>query len=188
MRQPGIVVWLTGLSAAGKTTISDVVFAELTSRDIAVEQLDGDKVRQYLSPTLTYTPADREENVTRISHLAVLLAKHGVVVLVSAISPFRKGRDEARERSGVFLEVYVKAPLALCEQRDCKGLYKKRRLGLVTDFTGIDHAYEEPEAPEVICYTDRELVAESAARVLKAIDAVLQSAADLSPMLNSRSC
>jgi adenylylsulfate kinase len=171
MRVPGrrgLTIWLTGLSGSGKTTISDGVAAELFSRGLKVEVLDGDVVRKHLCKDLGFSKRDRDENVRRIAFIAQLLTRNGVVVLVSAISPYRAARDEARRAIGDFVEVYVDASLAVCELRDPKGLYKKARTGEIRGFTGIDDPYEPPLHPDVVCNTDRETVAQSASKVVEA--------------------
>ena len=125
----GVTVWFTGLSGAGKTTISKEVAQELQKRGYKVEILDGDVVRQNLTKGLGFSKEDRDENIRRIGFVAHLLTRNGLVVLISAISPYREIREEVRSRIGDFVEVYVNAPLAVCEQRDVKGLYKKARSG-----------------------------------------------------------
>jgi adenylyl-sulfate kinase len=167
--QPGLTVWLTGLSGAGKTTIARQVQDQLCGR-CAVETLDGDIVRTYLSKDLGYSKDDRNENVRRLGFVARLLSENGIVVLVTAISPYREIRDEMRRSIGPFVEVYVNAPIATCEQRDVKGLYKKARAGEIRLFTGIDDPYEPPLAPEVECQTDRESIGTSAHKVLAVIE------------------
>ena len=150
----GVTVWFTGLSGAGKTTISEAVEKTLRSHGYKVEPLDGDIVRQNLTKGLGFSKADRDENIRRIGFVAQLLSRNGVVVLVSAISPYREIRDEVRGRIGDFVEVFVNAPLETCEERDIKGLYKKARAGEIKGFTGIDDPYEAPLKPEVECRTD----------------------------------
>jgi adenylylsulfate kinase len=166
----GITVWFTGLSGAGKTTISEAVEKALRGRGYRVESLDGDIVRQNLTKGLGFSKEDRDENIRRIGFVAHLLSRNGVVVLVSAISPYREIRDEVRGRIGSFVEVFVNAPLATCEQRDVKGLYKKARAGIIKGFTGIDDPYEAPMKPEVECRTDIESIEESAAKVLRVLE------------------
>ena len=173
----GVTVWFTGLSAAGKTTINEAVAKELWAQGRRVESLDGDLVRQHLCKGLGYTKQDRDENIRRIGFAAELLTRDGAIVLASAISPYREIRDEVRRRIGRFIEVYVNAPLEVCEQRDIKGLYKKARAGLIAQFTGISDPYEPPLDPEVECRTDLETVSESAAKVLRALDQLFPYAA-----------
>src|SRR5512140_3793546 len=171
--QRGLTVWFTGLSGAGKTTLSQALERRLAARGYSVESLDGDVVRQRLSKGLGFSKADRDENIRRIGFVAELLTRHGVVVLVSAISPYREIRDEVRRQIGRFVEVYVNAPLEICEQRDQKGLYKRARAGELRGFTGIDDPYEPPLNPEVECHTELETVEESAAKVWRAVQAAL---------------
>lgn len=162
----GVTVWLTGLSGAGKTTIARALEEELRARGRRVEVLDGDVIRQNLTRGLGFSKEDRDENIRRIGFVAHLLTRNGVIVLVAAISPYREVREEVRRRIGDFVEVYVNAPLEVCEQRDVKGLYRRARAGEISHFTGIDDPYEPPPAPEVECRTDRETVEESVRKVL----------------------
>ena len=177
-REPGLTVWFTGLSGAGKTTLSRAVHRELVARGHRIECLDGDIVRQYLSKGLGFSKEDRDENIRRIGYIADLLTRHGVVVLVSAISPYRAARDEVRHRIGNFLEIYVHAPLEVCETRDVKGLYRRARAGEISHLSGVDDPYEPPLAPDVECHTDKESVDESAAKVLDIIERTLASSRD----------
>lgn len=169
----GFTVWFTGLSGAGKTTINRALEKKLRSFQgdeygtlkYKVEVLDGDIIRQNLSKGLGFSKEDRDENIRRIAFVANLLSRNGVIVLVSAISPYRKIREEVRQRIENFVEVYVNSPLEICEQRDVKGLYRKARNGEIKHFTGIDDPYEPPLNPEVECTTDRETVEESVEKV-----------------------
>ena len=163
----GMTVWFTGLSGAGKTTIAQAVGEDLRRRGWSVELLDGDAVRQYLSRGLSFSKEDREENIRRIGFVAKLLTRNGVIVLISAIAPYRQVREEVRRDIEDFVEVYVNAPLEVCERRDVKGLYQKARRGEIKHFTGIDDPYESPLDPQVECRTAEESVAESAAKVLR---------------------
>ena len=163
-------MWLTGLSSAGKTTLSRAVSERLWARGHRVELLDGDEVREHLSRGLGFSKEDRNENVRRIGFVAEMLARHGVIAIVAAISPYREARDELRSRSSNFLEVYVNASLKVCEQRDVKGLYRKARSGEIPHFTGIDDPYEPPLGPDVECRTDRETIVESAEKIVDAIE------------------
>jgi len=166
----GLTVWFTGLSSAGKTTLSRAVRERLCAAGRRVELIDGDVIRQYLCKDLGYSKADRDENIRRIGFVAELLTRHGVIVLVAAISPYRALRDEMREKIGNFLEIYVHAPLEICERRDLKGIYKRARLGELHGVTGIDDPYEAPHAADVECRTDLETLAESTAKVLSAVE------------------
>ena len=168
-----LTIWLTGLSSAGKSTIAQAVCEGLRARGHKVEWLDGDAVRQRLCRGLGFSKQDRDENIRRIGFVAELLTRHGVLTVVSAISPYRDVRGEVRSRIGDFLEVYVNAPLDVCEHRDLKGIYRRARSGAMSHVTGLDDPYEPPLAPEVECRTDRETPAESAAKVLAAVDARL---------------
>jgi adenylylsulfate kinase len=167
---PGLTVWLTGLSSAGKTTITQALGQTLRERGYKVEWLDGDVVRLQLSKDLGFSKQDRDENIRRIGALAGQLTESGAIVLVSAISPYRAARDEVRRRIGAFLEVWVHAPLAVCEQRDIKGIYRRARAGEIHNVTGVDDPYEHPTAPDVECRTDWETLEESTAKVLEAIE------------------
>jgi len=166
----GLTVWFTGLSSAGKSTISSAVYENLRAKGLRVELLDGDVVRQHLSKGLGFSKADRDENIRRIGFLADRLTRNGAIVLVAAISPYRAIRDEMRERIGNFLEVYVNAPLEVVEQRDVKGIYRRGRAGELHGVTGLDDPYEPPLTPDVECHTDRETLEESVAKVMTAVD------------------
>ncbi len=168
--RPGLTIWFTGLSSAGKTTLSRAVRERLCAAGRRVELLDGDIVRQHLCKDLGYSKADRDENIRRIGFVAEMLTRHGVIVLVAAISPYRALRDEMRQNIGNFLEIYVHAPLAICEQRDLKGIYKRARAGEIHGVTGIDDPYEAPTSADVECHTDLETLEESTAKVLAAVE------------------
>ncbi|WP_310483977.1 adenylyl-sulfate kinase [Chamaesiphon sp. VAR_48_metabat_403] len=169
-QQRGVTVWFTGLSGAGKTTIANAVDRELKIAAASVELLDGDELRQTLCRGLGFSAIDRIENMRRIGFVAHLLTKNGVIVLVSTISPYREIRQELRRKIGDFIEVYVNAPVAVCEWRDVKGLYEQARAGLIENFTGIDAAYEVPLQPDVECQTDRETIAQSTIKVLTKLE------------------
>ncbi len=170
MKQRGVTIWFTGLSGAGKTTISRAVAEELRSQGHQLEILDGDVVRQNLTKGLGFSKEDRDENIRRIGFVSHLLTRNGVIVLVSAISPYREIREEVRQRIGDFVEVYVNAPLAVCEGRDVKGLYQRARAGEIKGFTGIDDPYEHPLNPEIECRTDLEELEESVAKVFQKLE------------------
>lgn len=165
----GVTVWLTGLSGAGKSTIADAVCTELLLRGLHAQVLDADLLRKHLNRDLGFSKEDRDENVRRIGFVADLLTRHGVIVLVAAISPYRVARDQLRRRINNFIEVYVNAPLSVCEARDPKGLYKKARAGEIHNFTGIDDPYEEPLAPDLILNTHEQPSKTSADVVFEAI-------------------
>lgn len=166
MEQRGVTVWFTGLSGAGKTTICQAVEQALRLQNCKVEVLDGDIIRENLTKGLGFSKEDRDENIRRIGFVAHLLTRNGVIVLVSAISPYRAMREEVRQRIGNFVEVYVSTPLEVCEQRDVKGLYKRARAGQIKQFTGIDDPYEPPLSPEVECKTQQETIDQSVTKVL----------------------
>ena len=166
MEHRGVTVWFTGLSGAGKTTISQALAKRLKDAGCKLEILDGDIVRTNLTKGLGFSKEDRDENIRRIGFVSHLLTRNGVIVLVSAISPYREVRDEVRDRIGNFVEVFANAPLEECEKRDVKGLYKRARAGEIKGFTGIDDPYEAPENPEVECRTDLEELDESVEKVL----------------------
>ncbi len=170
----GMTIWFTGLSGAGKTTLNRAVYERLAQRRIRVESLDGDSVRRHLGRGLGFSKQDRDENIRRIGYVAGLLTRHGVMVLVSVISPYRSVRDEIRQDIGDFVEIFVNAPLETCEQRDVKGLYQKARCGEIKGFTGIDDPYEPPLDPEVECRTDRETIEESVGKIMSYLDARLK--------------
>ncbi len=165
----GCVVLFTGLSGAGKSTLAEAVGAKLLEAGRRVEILDGDMIRRELSKGLGFTHEDRIENLRRIGFVARLLARHGVYALVPAIAPYREIRGELRQCSPAFIEVYVNAPLSVCEFRDPKGLYARARSGQLEHFTGIDDPYEPPEAPDIQCRTDLETVEACTLQVFKKI-------------------
>ena len=169
-RTAGVTIWFTGLSSAGKTTLSRAVYKRLKEANLPVEILDGDEVRRNLCKDLGFSKEDRDENVRRIAYVAKLLTRNGVLVLVSAISPYRAARESARRSIRAFVEVFVNAPLAVCEERDTKGLYKKARAGLLEAFTGVNDPYEPPTEAEIECRTDREALEESVEKVLQGVE------------------
>jgi len=166
----GFTVWLTGYSGAGKTTISQQLQLRMLERNIASEILDGDIVRQNLCKDLGFSKEDRCTNILRIGFVAEMLSRHGVCVIVSAISPYRDTRNSIREKIANFVEVYVNCPIEVCESRDVKGLYKKARNGEMTNFTGISDAYEEPIDPEIICDTEAETIEESVNKIIAGLE------------------
>jgi adenylyl-sulfate kinase len=167
----GCVVWLTGPPSAGKSTLAARVGAELAGQGRRVECLDGDELRARLCRDLGFSRDDRDENVRRTAYLAGLLERHGVIVLVALISPYRAARDAARAAIPNFLEVYVRCSTEECIRRDVKGLYAKALAGDIPSFTGVSDPYEPPLHPDVLVETDRESVEESAARILDALSA-----------------
>ncbi len=169
LKQKGAVLWFTGLSGSGKSTVANEVAYNLHSIGKLTYVLDGDNIRQGLNKNLGFSPEDRNENIRRISEVANLFADAGVIAITAFISPYRKYRNFCRELvgDGRFVEIFCRASLETCEKRDPKGLYKKAREGIIKDFTGINAPYEEPENPELIVDTDKETVEESAEKVMK---------------------
>jgi adenylyl-sulfate kinase len=163
----GFTLWFTGLSGAGKTTISKLIEEELRSRRHRLEILDGDVVRENLSKGLGFSKEDRDTNIRRIAFVADLLSRNGVPVITAAISPYRETRREARALMGDrFIEVYVNASVEVCAERDTKGLYAKAFSGEIKEFTGVSDPYEVPEHAEIIVDTENQEPDESAAQVL----------------------
>jgi adenylylsulfate kinase len=165
----GFTLWMTGLSGSGKSTITEVLIDEFEDRDLPLEVLDGDVVRENLSKGLGFSKEDRDTNITRIGFVADLLSRNGVPVITAAISPYRETRDNARklhEGKGRFVEVFVATSLEDCEERDTKGLYAKARSGEIKEFTGISDPYEEPENPELRIETADKTPEENAQEIL----------------------
>ena len=170
--QKACVLWFTGLSGAGKSTVANLVEKRLFAQGLRTYLLDGDNVRHGLSRDLGFTDADRVENIRRVAEVAKLMVDAGLIVLASFISPFRAERALARQlmEDGEFLEVYVSTPLAVAESRDPKGLYKKARAGLIKNFTGISSPYEPPETPDITVDTSRMTPEDAAAAILKVLE------------------
>src|SRR3954451_25179961 len=169
--EKGFTLWFTGLSGAGKTTISEIVERELRERGSKVEVLDGDVVRENLSKGLGFSKEDRDTNIRRIAFVADLLSRNGVPVITAAISPYAEIRDEARELMGErFIEVYVKASVDTCAERDVKGLYKKAFAGEIKEFTGVSDPYEVPESPDFVADTENETPEESSQKLLEYLE------------------
>lgn len=161
----GFTLWFTGLSGAGKSTISEQVFARLKESGARVELLDGDVVRTHLSKGLGFSKEDRDTNVRRIGFVCELLSRNGVIAIVAAISPYREVREEVRHAIGSFVEVYVHAPIEVLAERDVKGLYRKALAGEIPGFTGVSDPYEPPSDPEITVDSSKEKVDESVDRV-----------------------
>jgi len=168
----GAILWLTGLSGSGKSTIGHRVERMLVERGAFAYVLDGDNIRHGLNRDLGFSPADRVENIRRIGEVARLFADAGALVLSAFISPYREDRDRVRALMGPgeFVEVFVDTPLEICEARDPKGLYKKARAGEISSFTGLDAPYEAPEEPELHLQTAKMTVDEAAARVISYLE------------------
>lgn len=165
--QRPLTIWLTGLSGSGKSTIATSLEATLHQRGHACFVLDGDNVRHGLCSDLGFSSKDRSENIRRVAEVAALMNDAGLIVITAFISPFRADRASTRKIVGPerFMEVYLNAPLSVCESRDPKGLYKKARAGEISDFTGIDSPYEAPEMPDLVIQTDK-LTVESAVALI----------------------
>lgn len=172
MGQRGVTVWFTGLSGSGKSTVAVEVDRILTGRKAVCTILDGDNVRHGLNSDLGFSPEDRNENIRRIGEVAKLFSETGIINLTAFISPYRADRDRNRQIQGEgdFIEVFVDAPLDICEQRDPKGLYKKARAGIIPEFTGISAPYEAPEKAEILLNTGDQSVEESAGVVISYLE------------------
>jgi adenylylsulfate kinase len=169
----GVVIWFTGLSGAGKSTIAELVGRELEAGGAAVEYLDGDVVRTHLSKGLGFSKEDRDTNIERIGWVASRLTRNDAAVLVSAISPYEETRRKARElveEFGPFIEVYVEASVETCAERDVKGLYEKAFAGEIKEFTGVSDPYEAPSSPELVVNTEEDSPEKSAQRVLDKLE------------------
>jgi adenylylsulfate kinase len=166
------VVWFTGLPSSGKSTIASEVEHQLYNRGIRTYLLDGDNVRHGLNSNLGFSPEDREENIRRIGEVAKLFVDAGMITFVAFISPYRKDREKARKllEDGEFIEVYVKCPVEVCEQRDPKGLYQKAKQGEIKEFTGVSAPYEEPLDPEIVLETDKLAVEESVKKLMEFLE------------------
>ncbi len=164
----GCTIWFTGLSGSGKSTLANALDDALWQRGIRSYVLDGDNIRHGLNKDLGFSPEDRTENIRRIGEVAKLFTEAGIINTTAFISPYRSDRDRARgiQKDGDFIEVYVKASVEACEQRDTKGLYAKARAGQIKEFTGISAPYEEPESPEVVVDTEAQSVEESLGLIL----------------------
>ncbi|MBI2410356.1 MAG: adenylyl-sulfate kinase [Candidatus Kerfeldbacteria bacterium] len=169
LKQQGVILWFTGLSGSGKSTITVALEQALYQHGHASYRLDGDNIRHGLNKDLGFSPEDRTENIRRIGEVAKLMMDAGLVVMTSFISPYRADRDLARSlvAPGEFLEIYVKCSLEKCEERDPKGLYKKARAGEIPEFTGISAPYEEPEEPELVLDTATLSVDEAVQTILE---------------------
>ncbi|PTX50130.1 adenylylsulfate kinase [Melghirimyces profundicolus] len=174
MKPEGLTLWLTGLSGAGKTTISRILEREISGRGLRVERLDGDMIRSHLSKDLGFTKEDRFTQIERVTYVAKLLTRHGVIVIVSLISPYREMRNYPRQHIPPFVEIYVHCPLEECIRRDVKGLYNRALKGEIHRFTGIHDPYEPPDNPDFTVYTKEETPEQSAERILHFLETRLK--------------
>jgi adenylylsulfate kinase len=167
-----MVIWFTGLSGSGKSTLAHALEEKLFNLDCKTFVLDGDNVRHGLNSNLSFSEADRAENIRRISEVSKLMLEAGMIVMTAFISPFKKNRDQAKSLilHDNFIEIYCKASLEVCESRDIKGLYKLARSGKIKNYTGIDSPYEAPENPELIIDTDKESIEDSVAIILNYLE------------------
>ena len=167
-----IVLWFTGLSGSGKSTLAHALEEKLFQKGLRTFVLDGDNVRHGLNSNLDFSEADRTENIRRISEVSKLMIEAGLIVMTAFISPFEKDRNEARSliSNDHFIEIFCKASLETCEERDVKGLYKLARAGEIKNYTGIDSPYEIPENPELIINTDKETLDYSVTKILKFLE------------------
>jgi adenylylsulfate kinase len=161
----GMVLWFTGLSGSGKTTTASRLAADLKQEGFKVELLDGDAMRNTICKGLGFNREERMENIRRIVYVCDLLYRHGVIVIVSAITPYREMREYARSKIQNFAEIYVDCPLEECEKRDVKGLYARARRNEITHFTGISDPYEHPESPDITINTTKATVEENSRRI-----------------------
>jgi adenylyl-sulfate kinase len=166
VEQKGVTVWFTGMSGAGKTALAVPLEQELRRRGLKVERLDGDIVRESLTRDLGFTKEDRDRNIERVTFVAKLLTRNGVIVLCSFISPYRAVRAKVAKEVGNFVEVYCYAPLETLIERDVKGLYKKALAGEIENFTGVSDPYEPPENPDVTTDSSTESIEESLGKIL----------------------
>jgi adenylylsulfate kinase len=165
--QKGVALWFTGLPCSGKSAIADRLAVILREKGYRLERLDGDIVRKDLTRDLGFSKSDRDENIRRVTFVTKLLARNGVFVLISFISPYREMRDRARSQVENFMEIYIKTSLETCIQRDVKGMYKKAMAGEIKEFTGVSDPYEEPLKPELVVETDNESLEDSTQKVLR---------------------
>lgn len=170
-RHKSFVIWFTGLSGSGKSTVANALEQQLYERNIRTYILDGDNVRAGLNSDLDFTEEGRVENIRRIGEVANLFVQAGVVTLSAFVSPFKTDREKVKQTVGAenFIEVFVSCPIEVCEERDVKGLYKKARAGIIKNFTGISSPFEEPENADIVVYTDKESLDESTLRVLEKV-------------------
>ncbi len=171
-----LLLWFTGLSGSGKSTIANLVEVELYKKGIHTYLLDGDNVRKGLNNNLSFSPEDRTENIRRIAEVSSLMVDAGLVVLAAFVSPYKKDREMIKNtvKDSRFVEIFVNTSVEECERRDTKGLYAKARQGLIKDFTGINAPYEVPENPDVLIETEKKPVEEAVSKVMECIEKILK--------------
>lgn len=182
----GFTLWFTGMSGAGKSTISRMLEEQLRTAGATVEVLDGDVVRTHLSKGLGFSKEDRDENIRRIGFVCELLSRNGVIAIAAAISPYRAVREELRGRIPHFVEIYVECPVEVLAERDVKGLYRKALAGEITQFTGISDPYEPPLNPEVTIHSSQETPPESVARIWATLERLGLVSIDRSALAHQR--
>ena len=166
----GVVIWLTGLPGAGKTTIGKMLYDKIRSLGFNAELLDGDELRKNISSELGFSRNDRETHAKRVAFLSHLLSRNGVITIVALISPFRSSRSYARDLNTNFLEVYVKCPIEICQKRDPKGLYSNAAAGKISNMTGVQDPYEEPLNPELVIDTEHDTPTECAGKIMRRLE------------------
>ena len=169
MEHKGFTLWFTGLVCSGKSVLADTLADDLKKKGMKVERLDGDIVRKSLTRDLGFSDDDRRRNIEKVTFVAKLLTRNGVAVLASFISPFNDIREYSRQEIGAYILVYVKCPIEVCEQRDVKGMYAKARNGEITQFTGIDSPFEEPNKADIIVDTSKQTIEECKQIILNAL-------------------
>ena len=182
----GFTLWFTGMSGAGKSTISGLLEKRLRDAGAKVEVLDGDVVRTHLSKGLGFSKEDRDENIRRIGFVCELLSRHGVIAIAAAISPYRAVREELRERIPNFVEVYVECPVEVLAERDVKGLYKKALAGEIGQFTGVSDPYEPPAAPEITIHSWQETPEQSVDKIWATLERLGLVSIDRSALAHQR--
>ncbi|MDT7044200.1 adenylyl-sulfate kinase [Candidatus Nitronereus thalassa] len=165
----GSIIWFTGLPCSGKSTLAHLLHDSLNGQGVPSEIFDGDIVRQRLTKGLGFSKEDRIENVQRIAFVANLLARHGVMAIVAAISPYQEARDQIRKEFQTYIEIFVDCPLEVCQACDVKGMYQKARDGHIQHFTGVSDPYEIPTSPDLVLKTAHETQSESLSRILKLV-------------------
>ena len=168
----GFTLWFTGLPCAGKSTLASEIGVELRKRGHSLEILDGDVVRTTLCKGLGFSKEDRDENISRLGWACNLLNRHGIVAVTAVVSPYREARNRVRKGIPRFIEIYVKAPLSVCMDRDVKGLYAKAMAGELSHFTGVNDPYEEPMAPDIIVETHNNSVAQCVSSIIDHLEAI----------------